>query len=59
MSRLEPTTANPPAIPLRVPFYYGWIIVALIFAVNLTAAGTRTGATLLTLPLEADPGQYI
>jgi len=49
-------SANPPALPLRVSFYYGWIIVALTFAMNLTAAGTRTGASLLIQPLEAEFG---
>lgn len=45
---------SPP--PLRVPFYYGWIVVALTFAVNLAAAGTRSAAALLIQPLEAEFG---
>lgn len=48
------SSSNPLAPPLRVPFYYGWVIVALTFAVNLTAAGTRSGASLLIQPLEAE-----
>ena len=42
--------------PLSVPFFYGWIVVALTFCVNLTAAGTRSAATLLIKPLEAEFG---
>ena len=42
--------------PLSVPFFYGWIVVALTFCVNLTAAGTRSAATLLIQPLEAEFG---
>ena len=42
--------------PLSVPFFYGWVVVALTFCVNLTAAGTRAGASLLINPLEADFG---
>lgn len=39
-----------------MPFFYGWIVVALTFCVNLTAAGTRSAATLLIKPLEAEFG---
>ena len=42
--------------PLSVPFFYGWIVVALTFCVNLIAAGTRSAPTLLIKPLEADFG---
>lgn len=42
--------------PLSVPFFYGWVVVALTFCVNLTAAGTRSAATLLIKPLEAEFG---
>ena len=42
--------------PLSVPFFYGWIVVALTFCVNLIAAGTRSAATLLIKPLEAEFG---
>lgn len=42
--------------PLSVPFFYGWVVVALTFCVNLTAAGTRSAATLLINPLEAEFG---
>ncbi len=42
--------------PLSVRFFYGWIVVALTFCVNLTAAGTRSAATLLIRPLEAEFG---
>ena len=48
--------ATPRKPPLSVPFFYGWIVVALIFCVNLTAAGTRAGAALLIKPLEAEFG---
>ncbi len=42
--------------PLSLPFFYGWVVVALTFCVNLTAAGTRSAATLLINPLEAEFG---
>ncbi len=42
--------------PLSVPFFYGWIVVALTFCVNVTAAGTRSAATLLIRPLQAEFG---
>ena len=42
--------------PIPAPFFYGWIVVALTFCVNLTAAGTRSAASLLINPLEAEFG---
>lgn len=42
--------------PLSVPFFYGWVVVALTFCVNVTAAGTRSAATLLISPLQAEFG---
>jgi sugar phosphate permease len=43
-------------LPLSVPFFYGWFIVALSFAANLTAAGIRSAPSVLIHPLEAEFG---
>jgi MFS family permease len=43
-------------LPLSVPFYYGWFIVALSFLANLTAAGIRSAPSVLIHPLEAEFG---
>ena len=40
----------------RAPFYYGWIIAALTFAVLLAAAGIRSTPGVLMVPLENDMG---
>jgi hypothetical protein len=45
-----------PRILSIVPFYYGWVIVALSFLANLTAAGIRSAPSLLIHPLEAEFG---
>jgi len=38
------------------PFYYGWVVVALSFLTNLTAAGIRSAPSVLIHPLEAEFG---
>ena len=43
-------------LPLSVPFYYGWFIVALSFLANLTAAGIRSAPSVLIHPFEAEFG---
>lgn len=45
-----------PRLPLSVPFFYGWFIVALSFVANLTAAGIRSAPSVLIHPLEAEFG---
>ena len=39
---------------LRVPFYYGWVVVATAFASILVAAGIRSAPQVFILPLEGD-----
>src|ERR1700751_6013036 len=43
-------------LPIFVPFYYGWLIVALSFLASLTAAGIRSAPSVLIHPLEAEFG---
>src|SRR2546426_10267157 len=43
-------------LPLAVPFFYGWFVVALSFLANLTAAGIRSAPSVLIHPLEAEFG---
>src|SRR5882724_4886045 len=43
-------------IPIAVPFFYGWFIVALSFLANLTAAGLRSAPSVLIHPLESEFG---
>lgn len=43
-------------LPIAVPFYYGWLVVALSFLANLTAAGIRSAPSVLIHPLEAEFG---
>ena len=44
------------AVPIALPFYYGWFVVALGFLSNLTAAGIRSAPSVLIHPLEAEFG---
>jgi MFS family permease len=55
MDNGEATKANA-RLPLSVPFYYGWFIVALSFLANLTAAGIRSAPSVLIHPFEAEFG---
>ncbi len=42
--------------PLPVPFFYGWLVVALSFMTTLATSGTRSALTVMILPLEAEFG---
>jgi MFS family permease len=44
------------SVPIALPFYYGWFVVALGFLSNLTAAGIRSAPSVLIHPLEAEFG---
>src|SRR5215472_18935439 len=50
------TVKKLPATLIAAPFYYGWVIVALSFLANLTAAGIRSAPSILIHPLEAEFG---
>jgi MFS family permease len=43
-------------LPLSVPFYYGWLVLALSFLTTLTGAGIRSSPTVLIHPLEMEFG---
>ena len=47
------TKARP---PLSVPFFYGWVAVALSFLTTLVGAGVRSAPTVFIHPLEAEFG---
>jgi hypothetical protein len=49
-------TTKAARIPIAVPFFYGWFIVALSFLANLTAAGLRSAPSVLIHPLESEFG---
>ena len=55
MGNAAPSQASA-RLPLPVPFYYGWFIVALSFLANLTAAGIRSAPSVLIHPFEAEFG---
>src|SRR5438094_9170072 len=40
--------------PLSVPFFYGWVVLALCFLTTLTSAGVRSSPSVLIHPLEAE-----
>ena len=42
--------------PLPVPFFYGWLVVALSFMTTLATSGTRSALTVMIVPLEAEFG---
>jgi MFS family permease len=42
--------------PISLPFYYGWLVVALCFLTTLTSAGVRSSPSVLIHPLEAEFG---
>jgi MFS family permease len=50
------TDATQSKLPIPFPFFYGWFIVALSFAANLTAAGIRSAPSVLIHPLEDEFG---
>ncbi len=43
-------------LPLRVPFYYGWVVVGLSFLATLNSAGIRSALPVFIKPLEAEFG---
>jgi MFS family permease len=42
--------------PLALPFYYGWLIIAICFLTTLTSAGVRSSPSVLIHPLEQEFG---
>ena len=42
--------------PLSLPFFYGWLVVALSFMTSLTSSGTRSALTVMIRPLETEFG---
>jgi MFS family permease len=40
--------------PLTLPFYYGWLVLAICFMTTLTSAGVRSSPSVLIHPLEAE-----
>ncbi|MFQ5851032.1 MAG: MFS transporter [Candidatus Binatia bacterium] len=52
----EPQTNPQGRLPLPVPFYYGWVIVAITFIATLNGAGIRSAAQVFIKPLEAEFG---
>jgi sugar phosphate permease len=56
MMRASDAAKKRPLIATAVPFYYGWVIVALSFLTNLTVAGIRSAPSVLIHPLEAEFG---
>src|SRR4030095_3129888 len=50
------TSSKQARLPIAVPFFYGWFVVALSFLANLTAAGIRSAPSVLIHPLEAEFG---
>lgn len=47
------TAARP---PISLPFYYGWLVLAICFVTTLTSAGVRSSPSVLIHPLEAEFG---
>jgi len=50
---VETTKARP---PLALPFFYGWVAVALSFLTTLVGAGVRSAPTVFIHPLEMEFG---
>src|SRR5205085_10280229 len=47
---------RPRALPIRVPFYYGWVnLVIAAIAMTATLPGRTHGLGLITKPLTEDP----
>ncbi|MDP6560448.1 MAG: MFS transporter [Candidatus Binatia bacterium] len=53
---VEAETRPKARLPLPVPFYYGWLVVALSFITILTTAGTRSALSVMIHPLQAEFG---
>jgi sugar phosphate permease len=45
-----------PKTPGTLPFFYGWVIIALAFLALLVAAGIRSAPGVLMVPMEHDMG---
>jgi sugar phosphate permease len=45
-----------PKTPGKLPFFYGWVIIALAFLALLVAAGIRSAPGVLMAPMEHDLG---
>ncbi|MFQ5850100.1 MAG: MFS transporter [Candidatus Binatia bacterium] len=43
-------------LPLPVPFFYGWVVVALAFLATINSAGIRSALPVFIKPLEAEFG---
>jgi MFS family permease len=56
MMRESDAAKKRPRFSTALPFYYGWVIVALSFLANLTVAGIRSAPSVLIHPLEAEFG---
>ena len=49
-------TGRPSRLPRLFPFYYGWVIVALVFLSTLSSSGVRSALPVFINPLEAEFG---
>jgi MFS family permease len=47
----RPTAVRRPPVPARLPFYYGWVVVAVAFVTMAIAVNSRTAFSLLFPPL--------
>ena len=47
----EASSLPPPPHPLRVPFFYGWVVVAVAFVTMAIGVNTRTAFSLLFPPI--------
>ncbi len=47
---------RPGRLPIPVPFFYGWVVVALSFLATLNSAGIRSALPVFINPLEAEFG---
>ena len=52
----KPSVQRQTGPPLPVPFYYGWLVVALSFMTTFTTSGTRSALTVMIHPLQAEFG---
>jgi MFS family permease len=49
-------SASEPAWQARVPFYYGWVIVSVVFLTSFTTAGGLWATGVLSVPMHEDLG---
>jgi len=52
----ETRSPAPARAPLPVPFFYGWVVVAVTFVTSLNSAGNRSALSVLIHPLEQEFG---